>query len=320
MLAHAINKITAEHQAISMRAQKSYINYPTSVDMGDYSVATCRKMIYKADVVVFLSAIKPLYQGLRLRKRQMKDKKILIYETGSIWRFNRKEFLEEADTLVGNYQIVLGGAGQFLPAVDEEKTPVPLDAKYLPICRSFSEITRRFGICEQDQKALETYMVPKKMVSFAHAPTSELKKGSNTFYRVVTRAMQLLPQLAFTTIRRQTWYYTLRTLASCDVLLDQDPPWPTGYGALAVEAACFKLPIVTRLSYEAIEHLKELTGLKSPFITWVDDEDLLGRLVHLAEHSETRRMLGLEAYKFCKAIHDEKPVVERFFKIIEEMN
>jgi len=320
MLAHAINKVTPEHHAINMRGQKSYINYPTIVDMGDYSVATCRKMIYKADVLVFLSAVQPLFQGLQLRKRYLKGKKILLYETGTIWRYARRAFMEEADKLIGNYQVVLGGSDQFLPGEDEEKTPCPSNAKYLPICRSFSELRRRFSICRQDQAALEAFAIPKKMVSFAHAPTSEVKKGSNTFYRVVTQAMQLLPQLAFTMIRRQTWVATLKILSACDVLLDQDPPWPMAYGGLTVEASVFKLPVVTRMNPDCQEWLLKKTGLKTPFITWGDDEDLLQRLVYLTEHPEVRAEYGRKAYQFCKELHDERVVVERFFKILEEMN
>jgi len=320
MLAHAINKITPEHQAINMRGQKSYINYPSIVDMGDYSVASCRKMIYKADVVVFLSAVEPLFQGLHMRKRYFKNKKVLLYETGSIWRYNRRQFMEQADKLIGNYQVVLGGSDQFLPGEDENKTVAPKTAKFLPICRSFSELARRFSICKQDKQALETFAIPKKMINFAHAPTSELKKGSATFYRVITRAMQLLPNLALTMIRRQTWVATMKILSSCDVLLDQDPPWPIAYGGISVEASCFKIPVVTRIDSDCKLWLEKETGLKSPFITWGDDDDLLERVFQLTEKPEVRREFGNRVYRWCKSLHDERPVVERFMRIVEEMN
>lgn len=320
LLAHAINKIHPEHQAINMRGQKSYINYPAIVDMGDYSINKCRKMIYKADVVVFLSAIKPLFDGLRLKKRFLKDKKVLVWETGTIWRYNRQQFMEQADHLIEDYQIILSGADQFLDGEDEEHTPCPKHAKFLPICRSFSELSRRFSICKQDKQALETFAIPKKMVSFAHAPTSELKKGSDTFYRVITRAMQLLPQLAFTMIRRQTWVATLKILSACDVLLDQDPPWPIAYGGISVEAACFKLPVITRIDGDCKLWLEKETRMKSPFITWGDDDDLLERVFMLTKQPELRREFGLRAYRWCKKLHDERPVVDKFMNILEEMN
>jgi len=31
-------------------------------------------------------------------------------------------------------------------------------------------------------------------------------------------------------------------------------------------------------------------------------------------------MFGNLNYKYCKALHDEKPVVERFWQIVEEMD
>ena len=121
-------------------------------------------------------------------------------------------------------------------------------------------------------------------------------------------------------IRRQTWVATLRLLAACDVLLDQDPPFPMSYGGLSVEAACFKVPVVTRVYPECRVWLERFTGMKSPFITWGSDEDLLERVYQLTEHPEIRQDFGNRMYRWCKRIHDERSVVERFFKIVEEMD
>ena len=93
-LAHAINNVSkGKHQAIDLTAQKSYINYPTMAHMGDYTKLQIRKMLYKADVVVFLGSFRPLFDGLKLSRRRLRDKKKLLLFMGSEWRGGRKGIL-----------------------------------------------------------------------------------------------------------------------------------------------------------------------------------------------------------------------------------
>ena len=319
-LAHAINKLT-DHQAINLRAQSTYINFPCIADMGNYSMQQCRKMFYEADVIVFQSTLKPFFEGLGINKRKLKDKKNLLWCMGTEWRYGRKYLMQHTDFFLGNnHQILLGGSAMFFPGEDEEKTPCPPDAKWLPPVKSFSEISRRYNLCNQDQTALKSFATPKKKVVFCHAPTSEQKKGSPMFYRAVTQAMHALPDMSFLTIANRPWRSCLSLIAGSDVLLDQAPPFPVGYGAISIEASIFKLPVVTQIAPECIRWLKEQTGLDSPFVTFTDEEDLLAKIYRIAVDPKLRRILGTLNYKFCKAIHDEKPVVDRFLKILEEMD
>lgn len=320
-LAHAVNSVCKNHQAIDLTAQKSYINYPTMAYMGDYSIAACRKMIYKADALVFLGAFKPLITGLKLAKRKLRDKKKLLLFMGSEWRYGRKELLEQADTMLKrNYRIAVGGSGMFMPGEDKDKTPCPSDVTFLPPTRGFKEIKRLYSLCNQDRKAVETFGTPRQRVVFMHAPTSEERKGSETFYRAVTKAMQIVPTLTSSTIRGQPWANCLRAIATSDVLFDQNPPFPAGYGAISIEAAIFKLPVISRVNPDCIKWLMETQGLKVPIIGWKDDDDLLKKVWHLATQPELRKTYGDAMYKFCKQLHDEKPVVDRLLKIFEEMN
>lgn len=319
-LAHAINKLT-EHTAINLRAQSTYINFPCMADMGNYSMKLCRKMFNDADVIVYQSTLKPFFEGLGLNKRKLKNKKQLLWCMGTEWRYGSKYLMQHANFFLGkNHQILLGGSGMFLPGEDEDHTPCPPTAKWLPPVKSFSEIRRRYSLCNQDQRAVETFGTPKKKVVFCHAPTSEAKKGSPLFYRTVTQAMHALPDMSFLTISNRPWRSCLSLIAGSDVLLDQAPPFPVGYGAISIEASIFKIPVVTKVSPECIDWIKEHTGLDSPFVTFNDEEELLARIYRLAVDPKLRRILGQLNYKFCKAIHDERPVVERFMRILDEMN
>jgi hypothetical protein len=327
-LAHAINNICPEHHAISIRGVPNFINYPTFVETTDHNRATLRDMTYKADVVVFLGAMAPLFDFLHLQKTKLKDKKKILLCMGSEWRYGRNELIKQADDLLKDYKIVLGGADMFLPlTIEHPETHVVTDfpetddkeVGYLPVVRSMDEIERTYSLCNQDKDALKAFMVPHEKVMFTHAPTSEVSKGSTTFYRVATRAQQAVRNMIFKTVKMQTWATTLSILSQTDVLYDQAPPFPTAYGALSVEAGIFKVPSFSRIAPEAQAWIKRKTGLDTPYITFGDENDLFQKTVRLATDEKLRRTFGKMNYNYCKALHDEAPVVNRFLKIVEAM-
>jgi len=327
-LAHAINKVTPDHHAVNVRAVNTFIAYPTMVDMRDYNKSRIRRMVYNADVVVFLGAMQPFFESLRLRKNKLRDKQKLLLCMGSEWRLGRDQLIQQADRLLEHYQIVLGGADMFLPmefkqpdgsvkhfdAVDEDAVA------YLPVVRSFDEITEKYGLCKTDTAAVETFGVPRRKVVFTHAPTSETNKGSHIFYRAVTRAQQSCLNLIFQTIRQQPWATTLSLLAGSDAYLDQAPPFPTAYGALSVEAAIFHLPSFSQVAPECRAFIERHTGLKTPYIVFSDDEDLYNKIKVIATDDALRRHYGELNYHYCRQLHDEKPVVDRFLRIVEAMD
>jgi len=233
-LAHAINKITPEHQCVNIRGQSNFINYPSLVDMGQYNRSRIREMTYKADVIVFLGAMEPFFKALSLRKNKMRSKKKILLCMGSEWRYGRKALIAQADRVLVKYKIVLGGADMFLPYPEDQGSVDDNEVGYLPVVRSFSEIRRRHTLCKQDKAAVESFGVPTKKVVFVHAPTSETSKGSHLFYAAATQAMQACPNMTFQTLTRQPWVTVLQKLAQSHVLYDQAPPFPTAYGALQV--------------------------------------------------------------------------------------
>ena len=48
---------------------------------------------------------------------------------------------------------------------------------------------------------------------------------------------------------------------------------------------------------------------------WEDEEELLQRSYDLVHEPHLRRRFGNIAYNYCRAVHDEKPVAERFLKL-----
>jgi hypothetical protein len=327
-LAHAINKVAPENQAINIVGITTYIRYPMMVDMGDYSRTKIREMIYGSDVLVFLGAMQPFFDAMHLQKKYLKDKKKMLLCMGSEWRLGRDDLMKQADKLLGGYKIVLGGADMFMPIdctnpeTKEEKHFGLVDdgeVSYLPVVRAMDEIEEKYGISKADEAALNSFAVPRKRVVFTHAPTSEANKGSHIFYRAVTRAQQAVKDLTFTAVRQQTWASTLGVLSKSDVLLDQAPPFPTAYGALSIEAGIFRLPSFSQVAPECHDFILKHTGLKTPHIKFSDEEDLFQKMLQIASNEKLRRELGQMNYDFCKHVHDEKPVVERFLKLVEKM-
>jgi len=327
-LAHAINSVAPEHQAISMRGINNFINYPTFIDWINHSKKSLKETIYKADVLIFLGAMRPIYKFLRLQKSKLKDKKKLLLCMGSEWRYGRTSLINQADKLLKDYKIILGGADMFLPISfthpetgEESDFPQVEDseAEFLPVVRSMDEIRQTYSLCNQDNIALDAFDIQKEKIVFTHAPTSEITKGSTTFFRAVTRAQQAVRKMVFHTVKMQTWATTLQALTTTDVLLDQAPPFPTAYGALSVEAGIFKVPSFSRVSVEAQQWIKQKTGLDTPYITFGDEEELFDRVVRIATDEQMRRKFGELNYQYCKQLHDEKPVVDRLMRILEEM-
>jgi len=328
-LAHAINKVTPEHQAVNAVSTSTFVHYPIMVDWANYRRSSMREMIYGSDVIVFLGAISPFFKGLKLTRKKLRDKKKLFLCMGSEWRLGRDQLVKQADHYLRDYKIALGGADMFLPLefkhpqTGEMKSFDAVDTKevaYLPVVRSFDEIERHFGLNKLDQEAVETFGVPRKRVIFVHAPTSETNKGSRFFYRAATQAQQVVPQMVFTTVKQQPWVTTLHIIAGSDVLYDQAPPFPTAYGALSVEAAIFKVPSFSQVAPECRDFIKRETGLDTPFIVFKNEDDLFKKTVMLATDEELRKQYGRLNYEYCRQLHDEKPVVDRFLQIVEEMN
>ena len=328
-LAHAINKITPEHQAVNAVSTNTFIRYPIMVDWANYRRSSMRRMIYESDVIVFLGAVSPFFKGLNLTRKKLRDKKKLLLCMGSEWRLGRDQLVEQADKYLQHYKIALGGSDMFLPLefmhpqTGEKKSFPEVDTKevaYLPVVRSFDEIQAHFGLNPDDEHAVEAFGVPRKRVIFVHAPTSETNKGSRTFYRAATQAQQVVPQMVFTTVKQLPWVTTLGILAGSDVLYDQAPPFPTAYGALSVEAGIFSIPSFSQVAPECRDFIKRETGLDTPFIVFTSEEDLFKKTVMMAQDPELRRQYGKRNYEYCKQLHDEKPVVDRFMQIVEAMD
>lgn len=306
-LSHALNKIPGI-DAVNMRANNNYIDYPTIADMKFYREETCREMVYKADVVVFHTAVNPFMTGMHLDPRMIKGKKLLYFH-GSDVRTYGKTILQQADEKLVAYEVLVS-TPDLLQLVPQ--------AVWLPVARPIGELIRHYGMCGQDHRALKAFGGDVRKTVLSHAPTSQERKGSALFYKTITTLIQHNALVEYQAIQNVTWDQCLRALGKTDIYFDQHIIG--AYGLAAVEASMFKAAVFCKLNPTCIDIYEKETGLKQPFIQWESDEDLLNKAMMLVNKQSLIRTFGNKGYEYIKKVHDEKPVAERFLKIVEGMD
>jgi len=309
--------------AINLRSNDNYITYPTIAEIRHYNEMSCRQMAYDADVVVFHTAVLPFYSALHLDKSRMKGKKLLLYFHGSDCRTFGQQIMKQADEYMGKHEVLVS-------TPDLKLTYAP-DAHWMPVARSFSEIKRDYSMCNQDQHALRNFKADKIKILLGHAPTSQARKGSDIFYKVITELVEAFPNAEYVGIQNQPWANCLRMMSNINIFYDQC--LIGAYGCAAVEASIFKAAVFCLLDPDVMAMMEKESGLPNPFIQFanpvasqekhelVPDTDILRTQSYmLVDNPKLQRKFGKMAYAYCKKMHDEKPVAERFLKIVEGMD
>jgi hypothetical protein len=306
-LSHALNKFG--HHSINIRANDNYIHYPTISALRMYEAEGVKKIAEKADVVVFHQAVQPFISAIGLDPKKIRKK--IVYFHGSECRNMGSQIVEQAEDLLGDFQILVS-TPDLLKIVN--------DAKWMPVCRSFAEIQGKYANSKRDEAALAAFAEPKSKVILTHAPTNIEIKGSTYFYKVITEVVRNAPWVEFQPIQNTPWDACLRMIAGSDIMFDN---CILGiYGLVAVEAAIFKLPVVCKIDPFVADVMEKESGLRQPFIQWPDEDSLRTQTFMMCDQThgtEIRAKFGALAYRYCKRMHDDKPVVDRFIKIVEDM-
>jgi len=308
-LSHALNKVPGI-QSINLRSSNNYIDYPSIAEMRFYKEEQCRKMIEQADVIVFHTAINPYISAFHLTKEVLAKKKKLLYFHGSDCRHYGTQIIAQADELFGK------DAYKVLVSTPDLQSIVP-EAVWMPVARSFSEMYKQYALCNQDTRALQSFGASVDKIVLAHAPTNPEVKGSQLFFKVITELITAYKNAEFLPIQNMSHDQAMRAIARSDIFFDQHKLG--AYGLAAVEASIFKEAIFVRLDAPVIEAMERESGLKNPFIQWIDEDQLRERAATLCEHPKLIRRFGTKTYEYCKKMHDELPVAQRFLKVVEAM-
>jgi len=320
-LSHALNK-QDDISSINLRANNNYLNYPSIAEIRNYNEASCRGMIYEADVLVFHTAVKPFYTALHLDTKRLKDKKKLLYFHGSDARAFGTQILKQADDLMKDYKVLV--------STPDLLTIMP-DAEWMPVARSFREIRGTYGLCRQDAHALRQFKAAKHKIVLGHAPTSKARKGSEVFYKIITEMVEAFPDAEYQGMQNMPWDSCLRAMANVTIYYDQLVIG--AYGCAAVEASIFKAAVFCLLRPDVIAMMEQESGLRNPFIQFGDasrskeegkllpDVDALRTQSYmLIDNPRLQRKFGRLAYEYAKRMHDEKPVTKRFLSIVDAMS
>jgi hypothetical protein len=302
-LAHAINKLT-KHKAVNITFIDSYIHYPRLLSGSSLSRDTIRKILYKANVVHFHIHCAPFFTSLRLDPQKFRDKITLMYYHGTPLRTFKEKLTAEADEYLPNHLTTVS-TPDLLEYVK--------DGVWLPVCRSFSEIEKAYGAPVKDQMAINCF-TRKKTVVFGHATSNVEKHGSKLFFDVLTNVIRGNTRVRASIIINTPWDACLRKIAEFDVSLGEAV---LGVMQLTqVEAAIFKIPVVSLLTPETRALYKKFVGSEPPVVSWKNRVDLEDKLYLLVERGDVRRLLGLQMYEYAKKLHDEEAVVNRYLDIL----
>jgi hypothetical protein len=308
-LSHALNKLPYI-QSINLRSSNNYIDYPSIAEMRYYRETECRKIVEAADVIIFHTAVLPFLTGLKIDKEKLAFQKKLLYFHGSDARNYGAQIIAQADEMFGKdgYRILV--------STPDLLRLIPR-ATWMPVARGFKDLHAKFALCNQDERALKSFGGAQEKLVFAHAPTSQERKGSELFFKIITELIEHYKNAEFLPIQNMSWDAALRSIAHADIFYDQHVLG--AYGLAAVEASIFNEAIFVRLDPDVIEVMEKESGLKNPFIQWANEEELRERSITLCEKPSLIGKFGERAHAYCLKMHDEMPVVSRLVKVIEAM-
>jgi hypothetical protein len=63
--------------------------------------------------------------------------------------------------------------------------------------------------------------------------------------------------------------------------------------------------------------MEKESGLPQPFIQWLDQDELRTQSFMLVQEPKLQRKFGDMAQAYCRKMHDDLNVAERFMKIVE---
>jgi hypothetical protein len=305
-LSHALNK-RSDVESISLRTSNSWVNYPAMAEARVYGKEGCKKLVEAADVVIFHSAVRPFFDAFNLDKEILKAKRKFLYFHGSDCRNNGLAIMEDAREVMGAYEILLS-------------TPDLLDRVpngfWLPVARDFDAIHANYAATPKDRAALENWGAFKKKTVLAHAPTNVELKGSPVFYKIITEVIDTIENVDFLSIKDVPWDTCLRMLTQVNVLYDQFILG--GYGMISVEASVFGAACFCNLAPRVCDVMEKESGLPQPFIQWNNEDELRTQSFMLAQEPDLQHKFGAMTTQYCRKMHDDVNVAERFMRILEK--
>ena len=305
-LSHAFNK-REDVQSISLRTSNNWLNYPAMAEARVYGKDGCKKLVEAADVVIFHSAVRPFFDAFGLDREAMRAKKKFLYFHGSDCRNSGLAIMKDAREVMGDYEILLSTPDllQIIPA-----------GFWLPVARDFDAIKEKYGLATRDKSALDNWGALVQKTVFAHAPTNLELKGSPVFYKILTELIDTIESVEFLSIKDVPWDTCLRMLSEVNVLYDQ---FLTGaYGMISVEASVFGAASFCKLAPGVCSVMEEESGLKQPFIQWLDEDELRTQSFMLAQEPKLQRKFGALVQAYCQKMHDDVNVAQRFMRILEK--
>lgn len=295
-LCQAINMHT-EHQAISIREQDNYIQYPKMLQRGDAPDAEILKIINDADVIHINDvSVNGLYDEIWpfWLEVDLKDKIVIKHHHGVLYERNKETWDEDDKNM---HAVLVSTPDLLAPCERGIWFPSPI-----PVSIFRKEYPAR--LLEQDHLR----------ISFSDTVLSE-EKGKSLIADVVKELDgSLSSKVELVNIAQKPNWVSLILIAKCDINFNQIHPRFATMSAL--EASTFEKPVLGNPHEEALKILDKF-GVEQPYVHIVDKESLKELLQRLVEDDEYRIEAGQRAYQYVKRVHELEVSAKRFMDVVE---
>lgn len=146
-------------------------------------------------------------------------------------------------------------------------------------------------------------------IRIAHMPKQHIK-GSEWIEPILKKLEVNFPnKVEYIKISGLSWQDSLKTLANCDILIDQVlSGW---YGGISVEAALLGVLPIAYIDSDLLRFVPENMGVNLPVLALSDKEELPSVLEKLISHRDYLTQEALRCHKSALQFHEAKVVAKQ---------
>ena len=290
-LCTAINELT-DHHATNMTLKNTWLTYSSMV-LGKRQVWKKLHALIADTDVIHLNESPALLSHLGIDSETCQGKTIVYHVHGNRFRVRRVNYLSYLRTHFPNAIILVS-------------TPDLLD--YVPEASWFPSIV-------PVEKYHQEYGPRTNTPPIIYNSATKLRKSAPLLKRVVRNLKARGVELEMQIVAKVAHQSNLSRKSKADIYFDGLRVF---YGANAIEAAAFEMPVICGISRRCKEHLDEL-GIECGFQAFNNAEydEMRDVVEHLALDKAYREKVGKDCFEYASKVHSSKAGVKRFMELIE---
>jgi glycosyltransferase involved in cell wall biosynthesis len=284
------------------RVTNNYLEYPDYGEFGFYSVQSIKRAIKKADVLHFHDVVTPFIEDLKLEDL-IKEKLVAVTYHSTLFRHYYQDMLKEAHS----YDAVI-----FLSTLDLAGYAEGEHYYWLPVIRN--PAMRGWFRNEKRKQLLDDWFGKKLII--LHSTTSFENRGSYPIIRVLNRLAVKYEHVVCQVVTGKPWQVYLQKIAEADIFVDQIEVGM--YGAGAIEAGMFGIPVVSYIPKDLFNWIEENIMPLGIVNIEPDEKSLEDALVKLIEDEDYRREKATQWHQYCLTLHSPQKIAKFYTDILTD--